>query len=45
MVAESMGANVEADITAEPGTGDTAGEDSIIIVDADCLSNNCDSSI
>jgi len=45
MVAESMGSNVEADITAEPGTGDTAGEDSIIIVDADCLSNNCDSSI
>jgi len=42
MVAESMGSNVEADITAEPGTGDIAGEDSVIIVDADCLSNNCE---
>ncbi|MFY0641070.1 MAG: hypothetical protein JXR16_08490 [Bermanella sp.] len=40
-VAESMDSQVTSVITANAGTGDNMGEEKIIYVDADCLSNNC----
>ncbi|MGR6871997.1 hypothetical protein ACU6U9_06740 [Pseudomonas sp. HK3] len=40
-VAESMDSQVNATITANSGSGDKAGEEKVIYVDADCLSNNC----
>ena len=41
-VAESMNSQVTSVITANAGTGDNMGEEKVIYVDADCLSNNCD---
>lgn len=41
-ISESMDSNVDASITANAGSGDQVGEEKIIYVDADCLSNNCD---
>jgi len=41
VLAESMDSNVNATITSNAGNGDQPGEEKIILVDADCLSNNC----
>jgi hypothetical protein len=41
IVSESMDSQVLATITASAGTGDVAGDEKVVIVDADCLSNNC----
>jgi hypothetical protein len=40
-VAESMNSQVTSVITANAGTGDNMGDEKIIYVDADCLSDNC----
>lgn len=40
-VAETMNSKVITTITANAGAGDQTGEEKVIYVDADCLSNNC----